>query len=222
MHPFPTYDQLKDLIQLARREDLAGDDVTSRLMVREDQRRRRDARAEGGRRRLRAADRRDGLPGVRRAAARRDDPRVPHGDHRGPLQRRPADAAAARPRADAVAAVGRARGAELPPAHVRRRDAHAPVRPPRRGHRREDLRHAQDRARPPAARQVRRPLRRGVQPPRRALRRPARQGQPPRRRPARRTCATFLGRRRRASAARKTRAGWSRSRSTTSSSSARC
>jgi nicotinate-nucleotide pyrophosphorylase (carboxylating) len=37
MHPFPTYDQLKDIIQLARREDLAGDDVTSRLMVGEDQ-----------------------------------------------------------------------------------------------------------------------------------------------------------------------------------------
>ena len=37
MYPFPTYDQLKDLIQLARREDLAGDDVTSRLMVKEDQ-----------------------------------------------------------------------------------------------------------------------------------------------------------------------------------------
>jgi nicotinate-nucleotide pyrophosphorylase (carboxylating) len=37
MHPFPTFDQLKDLIQLARREDLAGDDVTSRLVVREDQ-----------------------------------------------------------------------------------------------------------------------------------------------------------------------------------------
>ena len=37
MYPFPTYDQLKDLIQLARREDQAGDDVTSRLMVAEDQ-----------------------------------------------------------------------------------------------------------------------------------------------------------------------------------------
>jgi nicotinate-nucleotide pyrophosphorylase (carboxylating) len=37
MYPFPTYDQLKDLIQLARREDQAGDDVTSRLMVGEDQ-----------------------------------------------------------------------------------------------------------------------------------------------------------------------------------------
>ena len=37
MHPFPTFDQLKDLIHLARREDLATDDVTSRLMVREDQ-----------------------------------------------------------------------------------------------------------------------------------------------------------------------------------------
>lgn len=35
MHPFPTFDQIKDLIQLARREDLgaACDDVTSRLMV---------------------------------------------------------------------------------------------------------------------------------------------------------------------------------------------
>jgi nicotinate-nucleotide pyrophosphorylase (carboxylating) len=37
MYPFPTYDQLKDLIQLARREDQAGDDVTSRLMVAEEQ-----------------------------------------------------------------------------------------------------------------------------------------------------------------------------------------
>ena len=36
MFTFPTYDQLKDSIQLARREDLAADDVTSRLMVRED------------------------------------------------------------------------------------------------------------------------------------------------------------------------------------------
>ena len=36
MHPFPTYDQIRDLIQLARHEDLAGDDVTSRLMVAED------------------------------------------------------------------------------------------------------------------------------------------------------------------------------------------
>src|SRR5215212_4132090 len=37
MYPFPTFDQLKDLIQLAKREDLAGDDVTSRLMVKEDE-----------------------------------------------------------------------------------------------------------------------------------------------------------------------------------------
>jgi nicotinate-nucleotide pyrophosphorylase (carboxylating) len=37
MEPFPLYEQLKDLIQMARREDLgpAGDDVTSRLMVSE-------------------------------------------------------------------------------------------------------------------------------------------------------------------------------------------
>src|SRR5918999_5796857 len=35
MEQFPTYDQIKDLIQLAKREDLgpAGDDVTSRLTV---------------------------------------------------------------------------------------------------------------------------------------------------------------------------------------------
>src|ERR1700750_3370834 len=33
MHPFPKYDQLRDLIQLAKAEDLAGDDVTSRLMI---------------------------------------------------------------------------------------------------------------------------------------------------------------------------------------------
>src|SRR3954452_17636743 len=34
MQPFPTYDQLKDLIQLAKREDLpGGDDVTSRLLI---------------------------------------------------------------------------------------------------------------------------------------------------------------------------------------------
>ena len=30
MQPFPKYDQLRDLIQLAKAEDLAGDDVTSR------------------------------------------------------------------------------------------------------------------------------------------------------------------------------------------------
>ena len=33
MYPFPSYENLKDLIQLAKREDLANDDVTSRLMV---------------------------------------------------------------------------------------------------------------------------------------------------------------------------------------------
>src|SRR3982751_5753667 len=35
MHPFPTYDDLRELIQLAKREDLGprSDDVTSRLMV---------------------------------------------------------------------------------------------------------------------------------------------------------------------------------------------
>jgi nicotinate-nucleotide pyrophosphorylase (carboxylating) len=36
MFPFPSYDQLRDLIQLARREDLGDGDVTSRLLVRED------------------------------------------------------------------------------------------------------------------------------------------------------------------------------------------
>lgn len=35
MFPFPTYEQLRDLIQLAQREDLGGDDVTSRLLVAE-------------------------------------------------------------------------------------------------------------------------------------------------------------------------------------------
>lgn len=35
MYPFPTYDELRDLIQLARREDLRDDDVTSRLMISE-------------------------------------------------------------------------------------------------------------------------------------------------------------------------------------------
>jgi len=33
MFPFPTYEDLRDLIQLAKREDLRNDDVTSRLMV---------------------------------------------------------------------------------------------------------------------------------------------------------------------------------------------
>lgn len=33
MFPFPAYDQLRDLIQLARREDFRDDDVTSRLTV---------------------------------------------------------------------------------------------------------------------------------------------------------------------------------------------
>src|SRR6476646_2451304 len=37
MYPFPSYENLRDLIQLARREDLGNDDVTSRLMVPENQ-----------------------------------------------------------------------------------------------------------------------------------------------------------------------------------------
>src|SRR5438067_12647880 len=36
MHPFPSQDEIKDLIQLARREDLRDDDVTSRLLIAED------------------------------------------------------------------------------------------------------------------------------------------------------------------------------------------
>lgn len=36
MHSFPRQDQVKDLIELAKREDLATDDVTSRLMIPED------------------------------------------------------------------------------------------------------------------------------------------------------------------------------------------
>jgi nicotinate-nucleotide pyrophosphorylase (carboxylating) len=36
MFPFPTYEILRDLIQLAKREDLGNDDVTSRLMIPED------------------------------------------------------------------------------------------------------------------------------------------------------------------------------------------
>lgn len=33
MHPFPSYENLRELIHLAKREDLRDDDVTSRLMV---------------------------------------------------------------------------------------------------------------------------------------------------------------------------------------------
>src|SRR5665213_2394013 len=33
MFPFPSYEDLRDLIQMAKREDLRDDDVTSRLMV---------------------------------------------------------------------------------------------------------------------------------------------------------------------------------------------
>lgn len=36
MNSFPSYENLRELIQLAMREDLGGDDVTSRLMVPED------------------------------------------------------------------------------------------------------------------------------------------------------------------------------------------
>ena len=36
MNAFPSYENLRELIQLARREDLGGDDVTSRLVVPED------------------------------------------------------------------------------------------------------------------------------------------------------------------------------------------
>src|ERR1700710_2516449 len=33
MYSFPQYSEIKDLIQLAKREDLASDDVTSRLLI---------------------------------------------------------------------------------------------------------------------------------------------------------------------------------------------
>lgn len=36
MHPFPSFEQLRDLILFAKREDLGEDDVTSRLLVPED------------------------------------------------------------------------------------------------------------------------------------------------------------------------------------------
>ncbi len=36
MYPFPTHEQITDLIQLAKREDLGSDDVTSRLLIGED------------------------------------------------------------------------------------------------------------------------------------------------------------------------------------------
>lgn len=36
MHPFPPLTEIRDLIELAKREDLSADDVTSRLMVAED------------------------------------------------------------------------------------------------------------------------------------------------------------------------------------------
>src|SRR5882672_9406596 len=36
MLSFPNYESLREIIQLAKREDLGADDVTSRLMVRED------------------------------------------------------------------------------------------------------------------------------------------------------------------------------------------
>jgi nicotinate-nucleotide pyrophosphorylase (carboxylating) len=36
MFPFPAYEDLRDIIQLARREDFRNDDVTSRLMIPED------------------------------------------------------------------------------------------------------------------------------------------------------------------------------------------
>lgn len=37
MLSFPTYEELRDIIQLAKREDLASDDVTSRLLIDEDE-----------------------------------------------------------------------------------------------------------------------------------------------------------------------------------------
>src|SRR5581483_7827457 len=36
MYPFPSLPEIRDLIDLAKREDLSADDVTSRLMVAED------------------------------------------------------------------------------------------------------------------------------------------------------------------------------------------
>jgi len=36
MHPFPKFEELRDLIQIAKREDLRDDDVTSRLLIPEE------------------------------------------------------------------------------------------------------------------------------------------------------------------------------------------
>ena len=36
MYPFPTESELRELIHLAKREDLGNDDVTSRLLIPED------------------------------------------------------------------------------------------------------------------------------------------------------------------------------------------
>src|SRR5882762_4170615 len=36
MYPFPRHDQIKNLIQLSKLEDLGGDDVTSRLLISEE------------------------------------------------------------------------------------------------------------------------------------------------------------------------------------------
>ena len=184
MYPFPTYDQLKDLIQLARREDQAGDDVTSRLMVAEDQ-------VGVGTFVQKEVGVVCGLPIVEMVCRAYDErlrvEMIP-GFHMEIIEGRFSDARRTpllRVRGPMRSLLSAERVALNFLQHMSGVATHT-HRFVRRiaGHRREDLRHAQDRPRPPPARQVRRPLRRGVQPPRRPVRRPARQGQPPRPRPA--------------------------------------
>ena len=94
MEKFPPLEEFRELIQLARREDLRNDDVTSRLLI--------DENAVGvGTLLQKAVGIVCGLPIVEHVCRAYDerlqgraDPGISLRDHRGPIQRRERDAAA--------------------------------------------------------------------------------------------------------------------------------
>ena len=168
-------DTVERIVLAALAEDIGAGDVTTDATVPADAVGVGRSPREGSRRRVWRARGRDDVPSAR-----------PGHPLRGARERRRRRRTARRRRPDLRLGARdpdrRARRAQLPRSSLRDRDAHAPLRRCDRRHGRVGPRHAQDDARPPRAREVRRCLRRRPQPPLRPRRRGAGEGQPPARR----------------------------------------
>ena len=164
MNSFPSHDQLKEIIQLAKREDLGtqNDDVTSRLLV--------DQNTIGvGTLLQKGVGITCGLPIVEMICRAYDErlrvEQIP-GFHMEIIEGRFSDARVTpllRIRGPLRRAARRGAGdPEFPSAHERRRHAHPALRQARRRLGRQDLRHPQDHSRLSRPRQICRPRGGGV------------------------------------------------------------